>query len=108
MKLKLLNDLKKAVINAPLNFEFGGLLFKFTAQIKLVPESELKILTEKQGANDGDIVRELLVSWDDFIDDGKDVPFDKSTLEELLVYSGLTARLSVECVNAQYRINEKN
>ena len=108
MKLKLLNQLKSAVISAPLNFEFGGVIFKFTAKIKLVPESELKTLTEKQGANDGETVRELLVSWGDFIDDGKEVPFDKSTLEELLVYSGITARLSVECINAQYRITEKN
>lgn len=108
MKLKLLNALKNAVISAPLDFEFGGLPFKFTAKIKLVPESELKTLTETQGTSDGEIVRELLVGWDDFIDDGKDVPFDKSTLEELLIYSGLTARLSVECINAQYRITEKN
>lgn len=108
MKLKLLHELNKAAIKAPLNFEFGGVVFKFTAYIRLVPESELKKLTEKQGASDGEIVRELLVSWGDFIDDGKEVPFDKSTLEELLVYSGITARLSVECINAQYRITEKN
>lgn len=108
MKLKLLNDLKSAVISAPLNFEFGGVMFKFNAKIKLVPESELKTLTEKQGASDSEIVRELLVGWDDFIDDGKEVLFDKSTLEEMLAYSGLTARLSVECINAQYRITEKN
>lgn len=108
MKLKLLTELKTALISAPLNFEFGGVIFKFTAKIKLVSESELKTLTEKQGANDGEIVRSLLVGWDDFFDDGKDVPFDKSTLEELLVYSGITARLSVECINAQYRITEKN
>ena len=74
----------------------------------MVSESELQTLTEKQGANDGEIVRSLLVGWDDFIDDGKDVPFDKSTLEEMLAYSGITARLSVECINAQYRITEKN
>jgi len=108
MKLKLLNQLKSAVISAPLNFEFGGVIFKFTAKIKLVPESELKTLTENQGANDNKIVRALLVGWDDFFDDGKDVPFDKSTLEEMLAYSGITARLSVECINAQYRITEKN
>jgi len=108
MKLKLLNDLKTAVVKAPLNFEFGGVLFKFTAHIKLVTESELKLLTEKQGANDGEIVRELLISLDGFVDDGKDVPFANDTLEELLAYSGITARLSVECINAQYRIHEKN
>lgn len=108
MKLKLLSQLKNAVISAPLNFEFGGVVFKFTAKIKLVPESELKTLTEKQGANDGEIVRTLLVGWDDFFDDGKEVPFDKSTLEEMLAYNGITARLSVECINAQYRITEKN
>lgn len=108
MKLKLLNELKNAVIYAPLHFEFGGLTFKFTAHVKLVTEQALKTLTEKKGANDGKIVRELLTGWNDFFDDGKDVPFARDTLEELLAYSGITARLSVECINAQYRIHEKN
>jgi len=108
MKLKLLNDLKTALISAPLNFEFGGLTFKFTAKIKLLTHSEVAAITAREGAEDADIVRELLVGWDDFIDDGKDVPFDKSTLDELLVYGGLASRLSVECINAQYRITEKN
>lgn len=108
MKLKLLNQLKNAVISAPLNFEFGGLTFKFTAKIKLLTHSEVTAVTERKGAEDTDIVRELLVGWDDFVDDGKDVLFDKNTLDELLVYGGLASRLSVECINAQYRITEKN
>jgi len=108
MKLKLLNELKNAVAEAPLNFNFGGVQFKFTAKIKVVDEKILDDLTSKQGANDKEIVRDLLIGWAGFVDDGKQVPFATETLEEMLVYPGLTARLSVECINTQYRVQEKN
>lgn len=108
MKLKLLNNIKNATVEAPLNFSFGGVQFKFTAKIKLVDEEKLNELTMKRGTDDKDIVRDLLIGWDDFIDEGNDVPFDKETLEEMLRYPGLSSRLSVECIQAQYRIQEKN
>ena len=107
MKLKLLEVLKNASAEAPLNFTFAGVLFKFTAKIKIVDEQTLDELTNKQNS-DKDIVRELLIGWDDYIDEGKQVPFANDTLEEMLAFPGLTARLSVECINAQYRVQEKN
>lgn len=108
MKLKLLEELKNTSAEAPLNFTFGGVKFKFTAKIKIVDEKTLEELTGKQGANDKEIVRDLLIGWDEFVDEGKQVPFATDTLEEMLNYPGLTARLSVECINTQYRIQEKN
>jgi len=108
MKLKLLEELKNASAEAPLNFTFAGVLFKFTAKIKIVDEKTLDELTNKQNSNDKDIVRELLIGWDDYVDEGKQVPFATDTLEEMLTFPGLTARLSVECINAQYRVQEKN
>jgi len=59
MKLKLLEELKNATAEAPLNFTFGGVQFKFTAKIKIVDEKTLEELTGKQGANDKEIVRDL-------------------------------------------------
>ncbi|WP_199525381.1 hypothetical protein [Pseudoalteromonas sp. bablab_jr011] len=108
MKLKLLDELKNTSAEAPLNFTFAGVQFKFTAKIKIVDEQTLEELTSKQGANDKEIVRDLLIGWDEFVDEGKQVPFATDTLEEMLAYPGITARLSVECINAQYRVQEKN
>ncbi|WP_063706164.1 hypothetical protein [Pseudoalteromonas gelatinilytica] len=108
MKLRLLEELKNTSAEAPLNFTFAGVQFKFTAKIKIVDEQTLEELTGKQSANDKEIVRDLLIGWDEFVDEGKQVPFATDTLEEMLAYPGLTARLSVECINAQYRVQEKN
>ena len=108
MKIRLLEELKNTSAEAPLNFTFAGVQFKFTAKIKIVDEQTLEELTGKQSANDKEIVRDLLIGWDEFVDEGKQVPFATDTLEEMLAYPGLTARLSVECINAQYRVQEKN
>jgi len=108
MKLKCLNKLTNAIIKAPLNFEFGGVRFKFTAHIKLIEQSEVDRISTEAGARDDKVVRELLVGWEGFSDEGKDVPFDAETLDEMLTYGAISGKLSVECINAQYRVQEKN
>lgn len=105
MSLKCLQKLKDAVIERPISFEFGGVHFKFTAQIKVVEQTEIEKLTKKL---DADVVRGLMVGWKGFVDDGKDVPFNSETLDEMLQYGGIAGRLSVEFVNAQYQVQEKN
>ena len=108
MKLKLLNTLQDAVIKAPLHFEFGGVTFKFTAHIKLLDTPQIDELTSNNTKTDQQIARELLVGWDGFIDEGQPVPFSSDVLEQLLVYGGIAGRITAECVNAQYRVQEKN
>ncbi|WP_141235641.1 hypothetical protein, partial [Pseudoalteromonas sp. NBT06-2] len=100
--------LHDAVIDAPLNFEFGGVAFKFNAQVKLVEESEINTLTSGAIASDKNTVKALLVGWSGFIDEGKDVPFSTDTLNEMLSFGAIAGRLAVECINAQYRVTEKN
>lgn len=107
MKLSLLTQLKNAHIKQPIDFDFGGVRFAFTAHIKLVTQSELDALTANN-SHDADIVRTLLIDWDAFVDNKKDVPFSDAVLDELLAYGGIAGRLAVECVNAQYRVQEKN
>ncbi|MEK0158267.1 hypothetical protein WLQ65_03795 [Pseudoalteromonas piscicida] len=107
MKLKKLEQLKNATILAPINFAFGGVEFKFDAKIKLVPEAEMSKLVDGSKKDDA-IVRELLIGWDNFVDDGQQVTFGGDVLDELLSYGAIAGRLSVECVNAQYRVQEKN
>ncbi|MEJ6473814.1 hypothetical protein [Pseudoalteromonas piscicida] len=107
MKLKKLEQLKNATILAPINFAFGGVDFKFDAKIKLVPEAEMSKLVDGSKKDDA-IVRELLIGWDNFVDDGQQVVFKRDVLDELLSYGAIAGRLSVECVNAQYRVQEKN
>lgn len=107
MKLKKLEQLKNAIILAPINFEFGGVEFKFDAKIKLVPEAEMTKLVDGSKKDDA-IVRELLIGWDNFVDDGQQVTFGGDVLDELLSYGAIAGRLSIECVNAQYRVQEKN
>ena len=103
MKLKCLAKVQKALISAPLNFEYGGVTFAFTAKIKLVDDATVTALT-----TDKQTVKDLLVGWDDFVDEGQDVPFSKEVLDEMLGFPGIAGRLSIECVNAQYRVTEKN
>lgn len=107
MKLKKLEQLKNATILAPINFAFGGVDFKFDAKIKLVPEAEMSKLVDGSKKDDA-IVRELLIGWDNFVDDGQQVTFGGEVLDELLSYGAIAGRLSIECVNAQYRVQEKN
>ena len=107
MKLKKLESLKNAVIEAPLKFEFGGVLFDFTAKVKLVSKSEISELTSGS-KSDFDIVKSLLVGWDKFEDEGQTVAFSEDILNELAQYDGIIGRISVECINAQYRVQEKN
>ncbi|USE71526.1 hypothetical protein CTT31_20805 [Pseudoalteromonas maricaloris] len=107
MKLKKLEQLKNATILAPINFAFGGVDFKFDAKIKLVPEAEMTKLVDGSKKDDA-IVRELLTGWDNFVDDGTQVAFSNDVLNELLSYGAIAGRLSIECVNAQYRVQEKN
>lgn len=108
MRLTCLTKLHDAVIDAPLNFEFGGVAFKFTAQVKLIEETALNLLTTGDKANDKLTVKALLVGWSGFIDEGKDVPFSTDTLNEMLSFGAIAGRLAVECINAQYRVTEKN
>ncbi|MBQ4840055.1 hypothetical protein [Pseudoalteromonas luteoviolacea] len=108
MKLKKLEQLKDATIHAPLHFEYGGVEFKFTAHIKLVPDTDIEKLTDPHSTTDKAIVGQLLVGWDDFVDDGNSIPFSKDVLDEMLGFGGITGRLSTECINAQYRVQEKN
>ena len=107
MKLKCLSNLN-AIIESPINFEFGGVQFKFTAHIKLVEDDVITKLTSASGVTDPKIVRELLIGWDNFVDDGIDVKFSNDVLEQLLCYGAIAGKLSVECINAQYRVQEKN
>jgi len=108
MKLKCLKKLKNAVINAPLDFEFGGIAFKFNAEVKLVDEDEINALTTSTKATDKNTVKNLLVGWSGFVDEGEDVPFSTDTLNEMLSFGAIAGRLAVECINAQYRVTEKN
>ncbi|MCG7549206.1 hypothetical protein [Pseudoalteromonas sp. Of7M-16] len=108
MKLKKLEQLKDATILAPVHFEYGGVEFKFTAHIKLVPEQDIETLTDPRNTTDKAIVEQLLVGWDDFVDEGKSIPFSKDVLQEMLGFGGISGRLSAECINAQYRVQEKN
>lgn len=107
MRLKKLEQLKDAVIEAPLKFEFGGVLFDFTAKVKLASKGEIAELTSG-GKSDFDIVKSLLVGWDKFEDEGQSVEFSQDVLNELAQYDGIIGRISVECINAQYRVQEKN
>ena len=107
MKLKKLEQLKDAVIEAPLKFEFGGVLFDFTAKVKLVSKDKIAELTSGS-KSDIDIVKTLLVGWDKFEDEGQAVEFAQEVLNELAQYDGSIGRISVECINAQYRVQEKN
>ncbi|MCF2855916.1 hypothetical protein L1286_00405 [Pseudoalteromonas sp. SMS1] len=108
MKLKKLSKLKDATIHAPIHFEYGGVEFKFNAHIKLVPENDIEKLTDPKNTTDKNIVEQLLIGWDGFIDEGKDITFSKDVLDEMLCFGGITGRLSAECINAQYRVQEKN
>ncbi|SFD55205.1 hypothetical protein [Pseudoalteromonas denitrificans] len=108
MKLTCLKKLSSALIDCPVKFEFGGVLFDFTAQVKLVDEVTLTAMTTGEKVSDKKTVKDLLVGWSGFNDEGKNVPFDKETLDEMLVYGAISGRLAVECVNAQYRVIEKN
>jgi len=108
MKLRCLNKLSNATIKAPLNFEFGGVTFKFTALIKVVDQDDLDELLNPASSTDVQTVRALLTGWEEFIDEGETVEFNAETLEEMLKYGGIAGRLSVECINAQYRVQEKN
>ena len=108
MKLKCLAKVSQALIKSPLNFEFGGVLFKFTAHIKIVDQDEIDKITSSKNASDATTARGLLVGREGFSDDGKDVAFDSETLDEMLRFGGIAGKLSVECINAQYRVQEKN
>ncbi|MBS3796673.1 MULTISPECIES: hypothetical protein [unclassified Pseudoalteromonas] len=107
MKLKLLDRLKKATIAAPVNFTFAGETIAMTLHVRVKTNEELEKITS--GAQqDKEIVKELLAGWEDFQDEGKDVPFSDEVLEQLLSVPAVTGRLSVECINANYRVQEKN
>ncbi|NOU50268.1 hypothetical protein HG263_06895 [Pseudoalteromonas sp. JBTF-M23] len=108
MNLKLLEQLENAVIKAPLNFDFGGVNFKFTAHIKMLTTEQIDELTVTQRAEDKALVKELLVGWEDFVDQGETVAFSQDVLVQLLKYGGIAGRLAAECINAQYRVQEKN
>ena len=82
--------------------------FKFTAHIKLVDDDEITSITSGQDATDQHIVRALLIGWDNFVDDGVEVAFSPETLNEMIRFGGISGKLSVECINAQYRVQEKN
>lgn len=107
MKLKFLEKLENYQIKKPIEFTYHGTLIKFTGHIRLVKTDELQQLTST-GASDAQTVRELLLGWEGFQDDGQDVPFSADTLNELLEYGGIAGRLAVEVVNAQYEVREKN
>ncbi|AZZ98252.1 hypothetical protein [Pseudoalteromonas sp. R3] len=107
MKLKLLEQLKNAQIDMPLDFEFGGLAFKFTAQIKLITQSEIDEITSGN-LSDADVVRKLLVGWTGFTYEGEDAPYSEGAKEEMLAYGALAARLSSASIQAQYAVQEKN
>lgn len=108
MKLRCLKTLSNATINTPINFTFGGVTFEFTAHIKLIDLDALNKLTTGPNANDEQIVRTLLTGWSGFVDEGETVDFDLDTLDEMLKFGGISGKLSVECVQAQYRVQEKN
>ncbi len=107
MKLKFLEKLENYQIKKPIEFTYHGTLIKFTGHIHLVKLDELQKLTSA-GTSDAQTVRELLIGWENFSDDGQDVPFSPDTLNELLEYGGIAGRLAVEVVNAQYEVREKN
>jgi hypothetical protein len=107
MKLKFLEKLENYQIKKPIEFNYHGTLIKFTGHIRLVKTDELQQLTIT-GASDAQTVRELLLGWEGFQDDGQDVPFSSETLNELLEYGGIAGRLAIEVVNAQYEVREKN
>lgn len=64
----------------------------------MVDEEKLNELIMKCGIDDKDIVCDLFIGWDDFIDEGNDVLFDKEIFEEMFCYFGLSFWLSVECI----------
>lgn len=105
MKLRCLQALKDAVINAPVDFEYGGVRFALTLHVRLLDEQDV---TAQSTGSDKDAAKHLIVGWDDFIDNDNAVPFSQETLDEMLVYPAIAHRLATECFQAQYRVQEKN
>lgn len=113
MKLKFLEKLDGLVIERPVDFSYHGVRVQFTALIDLVPTDKIAEITSGQGSSDAGTVRKLLTGWKHMKDPtaendkATDVEFSPDTLDELLRYGGIAARLAIECVNAQYEVREK-
>ncbi|ALU41939.1 hypothetical protein [Pseudoalteromonas rubra] len=107
MKLKKLANLKNVRIEMPIDFELGGVAFKFTALVKLVTQADIDDIN-KNKTSDPEIVSQLLVGWTGFTDEGEDVPYSQGVKAEMLAFPGIANRLATACLQAQYAVQEKN
>ena len=91
----------------------GGTFEKqvFDGEFKRMTDSRLKEIRAKVEADemtDADFVREVMVGWKGVTDDGVDVPFSQSTLDQLLEIPGVSAAVVVSVIESLSGLKRKN
>ena len=84
----------------------------FTAHFKNISQSRfkemIKMVEDKQ-IDDMDVAKEVLLGWEDMVDtEGVDVPFNKSTLNQLLEVRGFATAVGFAFMESNQQIYEKN
>ena len=84
----------------------------FTALFKNITQSRfremIKMVEDKQ-IDDMDVAKEVLLGWEDMVaTDGSDVPFNKSTLNQLLEVRGFATAVGFAFMESNQQIYEKN
>ena len=84
----------------------------FTAHFKNISQSRfkemIKMVEDKQ-IDDVDVAKEVLLGWEDLIDgEGEEVPFNKSTLNQLLEVRGFATAVGFAFMESNEEIFVKN
>ena len=84
----------------------------FTAHFKNISQSRfkemIKMVEDKQ-IDDIDVAKEVLLGWEDLVDgEGQEVPFNKSTLNQLLEVRGFATAVGFAFMESNEEIFVKN
>lgn len=64
----------------------------FSAKFKMISQSEIDALAKDAELSNDEVVRRVLVGWDDTLTgkDGNPIPFNKTSVKDLLNWPGLS------------------
>lgn len=65
----------------------------FDGEFKRRSTTELRELQDREGMTDDAFIREVLVGWRGVQDDGQDVPFSATALDQMLQVPGVAAAI---------------